>query len=51
MLKWGTPAESTQAAERLNKLAARIVSSKALYLLAVLAAFALLSGAADKWGG
>lgn len=51
MLKWGTPAESNQAAERLNGLVAQIVGSRALYVLIVLASFILLSGAAEKWGG
>jgi len=51
MLKWGTLEESNRAAERLNKLVARVVGSKALYLLIVLAAFVLLTGAANKWGG
>jgi len=51
MLKWGTLTESTQAAERINKLVSRIVGSKTLYLLVVLATFVLLSGANEKWGG
>lgn len=51
MLKWGTPTESKQAAERLNQLMIRVVGSRALYLLLVLAAFMLLSGAGDKWTG
>ncbi len=51
MLKWGTVAESNQAAERMNGFLAKIVGSKALYLLVVLASFVLLSGAGDKFGG
>ena len=51
MLKWGTPMESKQAAERLNKAVSQITGSRALYLLLVLAAFVLLSGALDKWTG
>lgn len=51
MLKWGTLTESKQAAERLNRVASRIAGSRALYLLLVLAAFVLLSGAAEKWTG
>ena len=50
MLKWGTIAESNQAAERMNGFLSRIVGGKALYLLVVLASFVLLSGAGDKWG-
>jgi len=51
MLKWGTVAESNQAAERVNGFIARIAGSKTLYLLVVLASFVLLSGAGEKWGG
>ncbi len=51
MLKWGTLAESNEAAERLNGLVTKIVGSKTLYVLLVLASFMLLSGAFEKWGG
>jgi hypothetical protein len=51
MLKWGNPTESKQAAERLNKVVSQVAGSRALYLLLVLAAFVLLSGAVDKWTG
>ena len=51
MLKWSTVAESSQAAERVSGLIARVAGIKALYLLVVLASFVLLSGANDKWGG
>lgn len=51
MLKWGTLEESNQAAERLNGLVTRVMGSKTLYLLIVLAAFVLVSGALDKWAG
>lgn len=50
MFKWGTVEESKQAAERMNGFIARIAGNKALYLLAVLVSFVLLSGAGDKWG-
>lgn len=50
MLKWSTIAESNQAAARVNGFIAKFVESKALYLLAVLVSFVLLSGAGDKWG-
>ena len=51
MLKWGTPAEADRAAERLNKVMTQVTGSKTLYMLMVLAAFLLLSGAAEKWAG
>ncbi len=51
MLKWGNPTESKQAAERLNSLMTQVMGSRALYLLLVLAAFVMLSGAAEKWTG
>ncbi len=51
MLKWGTPAESNQAAERMNGIVSRVMGSKALYMLMALAAFVLLSGASEKWTG
>lgn len=50
MVKWGIIAESNQAAERVNGFIARIVGSRALYALIVLASFVLLTGAGDKWG-
>ena len=51
MLKWGTAQEMQQGQERMNKLFAKVVSSKVVYTLALLAAFALMSGAANKWTG
>ncbi len=51
MLKWGTPQEAQRAAERLNGIVAKVMGSKALYMLVVLAAFLLLSGANEKWAG
>ena len=51
MLKFGTTEETMQGAERLNKVFTKITSSKAVYALAMLAAFALLSGAVSKFTG
>jgi hypothetical protein len=51
MLKWGTLEESQQAAERLNGIMTKVMGSKTLYMLMVLAAFLLLSGASEKWAG
>jgi hypothetical protein len=51
MLKWGTLEESNRAAERLNGLVTQVMGSKTLYLLIVLAAFVLLTGAGSKWTG
>jgi len=50
MTKWGTVAESKHAVEQVNSLFARIVGSRTLYTLIVLASFVLLTGAGDKWG-
>lgn len=51
MLKWENPVEAEQAQERLNKAFSRISTSRVLYVLMILAAFVLLSGAGDKWTG
>ncbi len=51
MLKWESGAEVKQAQERMNRFFARINSSRVLYVLMMLAAFVVLSGAADKWTG
>jgi len=51
MLKFGTTEETMQGAERLNKVAVKLLSNKAIYALAILAAFALLSGAHEKFTG
>ncbi len=51
MFKWGNMHEVQQGQERMNKLFAKLVSSKVIYTLALLAAFALMSGAANKWTG
>lgn len=47
-MKWGKHSE--KATERVEKAVARFLSTKGLYVLLALAAFLLLSGAADKWG-
>lgn len=47
-MKWGKHSE--KATERVEKFAARLFSTKGLYVLLALAAFLLLSGAHDKWG-
>lgn len=51
MYKFGTSEETMQGAERMNKAFAKVISSKAVYAIAMLAAFALLSGAANKFTG
>ena len=51
MMKFGTSEETMQGAERMNKLAVKLLSNKAIYALAMLAAFALLSGAHSKFTG
>jgi len=51
MLKFGTSQETMQGAERMNKLAAKLLSNKAIYALMMLAAFVLLSGANEKFTG
>lgn len=51
MLKFGTTEETTQGAERMNKALARVISSKGLYAVALLAAFTILSGAFSKFTG
>jgi len=51
MLKWENPVEAERAQERLNKVVARVSGSRVLYILMILAAFVLLSGATDKWQG
>ena len=51
MMKFGTTEETMQGAERLNTVFAKVLSSKSLYAIVTLAAFALLSGAANKFTG
>ena len=51
MMKFGTTEETMQGAERLNKVLAKAMSSKAIYALVTLAAFVLLSGAHSKFTG
>ena len=51
MLKWESRGEVEQAQERMNQFFARINSSRVLYVLMMLAAFVILSGAGDKWTG
>ena len=51
MLKWENGVNIEQAQERLNKVFAQISSSRVLYVLMMLAAFVILSGASDKWRG
>jgi hypothetical protein len=51
MLKWENPVEAERARERLNQVFARVSGSRVLYILMILAAFVMLAGASDKWGG
>lgn len=50
-MKWGTLQDNERAAERVNGFFARAMGNKAIYTLAMLAAFLVLSGAARKWTG
>lgn len=47
-MKWGKHSE--KATERVERLAAKLLSTKGLYVLLTLAAFLLLSSAGEKWG-
>jgi len=47
-MKWGKVSE--KAVERVERFALRVFGAKGLYILLVLAALILLSGAHDKWG-
>jgi len=51
MLKWESGVNIEQAQERMNQFFARISTSRVLYVLMMLAAFVILSGAGDKWKG
>lgn len=47
-MKWGEYSEN--AADRVTNFALKIFGSRGLYILLVLAALVILSGAGDKWG-
>lgn len=47
-MKWGIHA--SKAESKVTKLLNKAVGNKGFYILLVLAALVLLSGAADKWG-
>lgn len=47
-MKWGE--YSDKPAEKVTKFFSKIFGAKGLYILLVLAAFVLLSGADSKWG-
>ena len=47
-MKWGNYSE--KATERVERFAARVFSTKGLYVLLALATFLLLSSASQKWG-
>jgi hypothetical protein len=51
MLKWESAGEAEKAQQRMNSLLVKVGNSRVLYVLLVLAAFILLSGASDKWTG
>jgi len=48
-MKWGEYSE--KAADRVTNFALKIFGSRGLYILLVLAALVILSGAGDKWAG
>jgi len=47
-MKWGI--RTNKAESKVTKLLNKVVSTRGLYILLVLAALVLLSGASDKWG-
>lgn len=50
-MKWGTMQDNEHAAQQVNGFFTRVIGSKAVYALAMLAAFLLMSGAGHKWTG
>jgi len=48
MIKF-TEASTEQVTEKINTAAIKLMSSKAIYVLAILSAFLVLSGAGDKY--
>lgn len=47
-MKWGK--YSSKVENRVTGLLSKVIGTKGLYILLVLAALVLLSGANDKWG-
>ena len=51
MMKWTGGEETGAVEQKINGFVKHAVTSKVLYVLMTLAAFVVLSGAADKWTG
>jgi hypothetical protein len=47
-MKWGNQTQKME--NRVTKLLQRAISTKGFYILLVLTALVLLSGASEKWG-